>query len=82
MGQVQTNGRPIQSTLVPPGTPKWGAAWKSAVRDNYLSTVKPGTGVHGSFYSYRDVYLDLDPTYKDRFGRPLVRLTIVSTTMS
>jgi len=76
MGQVQTNGRPIQSTLVPPGTPKWGAAWKSAVRDNYLSTVKPGTGVHGSFYSYRDVYLDLDPTYKDRFGRPLVRLTV------
>lgn len=76
MGQVQTNGRPIQSTLVPPGTPEWGAAWKSAVRDNYLSTVKPGTGVHGSFYSYRDVYLDLDPTYKDRFGRSLVRLTI------
>lgn len=76
MGQVQTNGRPIQSTLVPPGTPKWGSAWKSAVRDNYLSTVKPGTGVHGSFYSYRDVYLDLDPTYKDRFGRSLVRLTI------
>jgi gluconate 2-dehydrogenase alpha chain len=76
MGQVQTNGRPIQSTSVPPGTPKWGAAWKSAVRDNYLSTVRPGTGIHGSFYSYRDVYLDLDPTYKDRFGRPLLRLTI------
>ena len=46
------------------------------MRDNYLSTVKPGTGVHGSFYSYRDVYLDLDPTYKDRFGRPLMRMTI------
>jgi gluconate 2-dehydrogenase alpha chain len=61
---------------VPPGTPKWGAAWKGAVRHNYLSTVKPGTGVHGSFYSYRDVYLDLDPTYKDRLGRPLIRLTI------
>jgi gluconate 2-dehydrogenase alpha chain len=76
MGQVQTGGRPVESTPVPPGTPKWGAAWKSAVRDNYLSTVKPGTGVHGSFYSYRDVYLDLDPTYKDRFGRPLMRLTI------
>jgi gluconate 2-dehydrogenase alpha chain len=27
-------------------------------------------------YSYRDVYLDLDPTYKDRFGRPLMRMTI------
>src|SRR5580700_2164581 len=76
MGQVQTGGRPIQTTHVPPGTPKWGAQWKSAVRDNYLSTVAPGTGVHGSFYSYRDVYLDLDPTYKDRFGRPMMRMTI------
>jgi gluconate 2-dehydrogenase alpha chain len=76
MGQVQTGARPIESTLTPPGTPKWGAAWKDAVRDNYLSTVKPGTGVHGSFYAYRDVYLDLDPTYRDRFGRPLMRMTI------
>jgi gluconate 2-dehydrogenase alpha chain len=76
MGQVQTGGRPIETTVVPPGTPKWGAKWKTAVRDNYLSTVKPGTGVHGSFYSYRDVYLDLDPTYTDRFSRPLMRMTI------
>jgi gluconate 2-dehydrogenase alpha chain len=76
MGQVQTNGRPIATTPIPPGTPQWGAAWKAAVRDNYLSSVVPGTGVHGSFYSYRDIYLDLDPTYRDRFGRPLVRMTI------
>ena len=27
-------------------------------------------------YSYRDVYLDLDPTYRDRFERPLVRITM------
>jgi gluconate 2-dehydrogenase alpha chain len=76
MGQVQTGGRPIENTHVPPGTPKWGAKWKSAVRDNYLSTVTPGTGVHGSFYSYRDVYLDRDPLYQDRFRRPLMRMTI------
>ena len=38
--------------------------------------MKPGTGVHGSFYAYRDVYLDLDPIYKDRFGRPLMRITM------
>jgi len=76
MGQVQTNGRPIETTRVPPDTPRWGAAWKTAVRDNYLSTVTPGTGVHGSFYAYRDIYLDLDPTYRDRFGRPLLRMTI------
>ena len=40
-----------------------------------LSSLKGGS-IHGSFYSYRDIYLDLDPTYHDRFGRPLVRMTI------
>ena len=44
-------------------------------RDNYLSNLKGGS-IHGSMYSYRDVYLDLDPTYKDRFGRPMLRMTI------
>ncbi|HEX4278549.1 MAG TPA: GMC family oxidoreductase [Bryobacteraceae bacterium] len=76
MGQVQTNGRPIETTPVPPGTPRWGAQWKKAVKENYQSALKPGTGVHGSMYSYRDVYMDLDPTYKDRFGRPLARITM------
>jgi len=76
LGQVQTNGRPIETTPLPPGTPAWGPQWKQALRDNYLSTVFCGAGVHASFYSYRDNYLDLDPTYKDRFGRPLVRITM------
>lgn len=76
MGQVQTNGRPIETTPVPHGTPTWGAAWKKAVKENYQSSVYASSGVHGCFYSYRDVYLDLDPTYKDRFGRPLMRMTI------
>ena len=75
IGQGQTNGRPIESTAVPPNTPAWGPKWKQALRDNYLSTIVGGS-CHGSMYSYRDVYLDLDPTYKDRFGRPLVRITI------
>ncbi len=76
IGQVRTNGRPLESMAVPPGTPAWGAKWKEALRDNYLSSVICGGACHASFYSYRDIYLDLDPTYKDRFGRPLVRLTI------
>ena len=76
IGQVQTNGRPIQITAVPPGTPAWGSKWKQALKDNYLSTINCGAACHGSMYSYRDVYLDLDPTYKDRFGRPLMRMTI------
>ncbi len=74
MGAVQTNGRPILATRVqPPGTPKWGAAWKKAAAENYLSTYEIVT--HGSCYSYRDNYLDLDPTYKDALGRPLMRMT-------
>ena len=76
IGQVRTNGRPLESMAVPPGTPAWGAKWKQALRDNYLSTIICGGACHGSFYSYRDIYLDLDPTYKDRFGRPLMRMTI------
>lgn len=76
IGQVQTNGRPIETTAVPPGTPAWGVKWKQALRDNYLSTINCGAACHGAMYSYRDVYLDLDPTYKDRFGRPLLRVTI------
>ena len=77
MGQVQSNGRPIEAIdALPPGTPAWGIKWKQAVRDNYLSTVYAGTGVHGSCHSYRSNHLDLDPTYKDRFGRPLVRMTM------
>ena len=76
MGQVQTNGRPITTTPVPLGTPTWGAKWKAAVKTHYNSSVFSDSGVHGCFYAYDDVYLDLDPTWKDRFGRPLMRMTI------
>lgn len=69
----QTGGRPIQQLMVPPGTPAWGAAWKKAAKDSYLHTTSVGT--HGSVMAYRDRYLDLDPTYKDAFGQPLLRIT-------
>jgi gluconate 2-dehydrogenase alpha chain len=68
-----TNGRPILYRPVPPGTPRWGAAWKSATRDNY-QRVMP-ISAQGSSYSQRGAYLDLDPTYKDPHGRPLLRMT-------
>ncbi|WP_158808930.1 GMC family oxidoreductase [Beijerinckia sp. L45] len=73
LGMVQTNARPIETIYVPPGTPSWGAGWKKAAKVNYNSAIQL-TG-HGSSYSYDDVFLDLDPTYKDRFGRPLMRIT-------
>ena len=73
MGAVQTNGRPILGTPTPKGTPSWGAAWKKAVAENYLSSYQYVT--HGSCYSYRDAYMDLDPTYTDPLGRKLLRIT-------
>ncbi|UXN02931.1 GMC family oxidoreductase [Bartonella sp. HY406] len=69
----QTNGQPIHSTSLPKGTPAWGAGWKKAMGDWYGHSM--GIGHHGTNMSYRDSYLDLDPTYKDKYGRPLMRMT-------
>ncbi len=64
---------PIQFHPVPDGTPRWGVSWKKAAAKYYNSTcvitVKPGT------MAYRGNYLDLDPTYRDFYGRPLLRMT-------
>jgi gluconate 2-dehydrogenase alpha chain len=74
IGAVQTNGRPLQATTtLPKGTPGWGAAWKKAVAQHYLRTYQ--TVTHGACASYRDAYLDLDPTYTDAYGRKLLRIT-------
>ncbi|MCY0386837.1 GMC family oxidoreductase [Robbsia sp. Bb-Pol-6] len=65
--------KPIGGIPVPPGTPKWGRQWKSAVKDSFLNTMS--YDVHGANMVYRDVYVDLDPTYTDAFGQPLLRFT-------
>ncbi|WP_339109808.1 GMC family oxidoreductase [Thioclava sp. GXIMD4216] len=68
-----TGGRPIQQMSLPQGTPSWGAEWKAATQEWYGHSMSIAS--HGSNMAYRDVYLDLDPTYKDRHGRPLMRMT-------
>jgi gluconate 2-dehydrogenase alpha chain len=68
-----TGARPISTRPVAPGTPRWGAAWKKSVAET-AGTVT-GVGAQGSVQSYRDCYLDLDPTYKDPLGLPLLRMT-------
>lgn len=70
---VQTGGRPIQQINLFKDQPTWGAGWKRAATENYQNTYT--LSVEGSSYSYRDAYLDLDPTYKDSFGQPLLRMT-------
>jgi gluconate 2-dehydrogenase alpha chain len=73
IGAIMTNGRPIEWHPTPSGTPTWGAAWKDAVRRHYNHTV--AVGVNGSSAASRANYLDLDPTYKDAWGLPLLRIT-------
>ncbi len=69
-----TNGQPIRSMRLPTGTPSWGAGWKRAIKEWYGHSMSIGS--HGSNMAYRDTYLDLDPTYRDRYGRPLMRMTL------
>jgi gluconate 2-dehydrogenase alpha chain len=68
-----TGGRPIETHPVPPGTPKWGKGWKDAVIKHYNHTGH--ILVHGSSMPTRRNYLDLDPTYRDAWGLPLLRMT-------
>ncbi|GGF77396.1 GMC family oxidoreductase [Azorhizobium oxalatiphilum] len=68
------HGRPIASSANrAPGAPAWGSAWKKQVSSTYQNS--SAVAGQGSVYSYRDKYLDLDPVYKDRYGRPLLRMT-------
>jgi len=73
VGAINTNGRPIEYRPTPPGTPKWGADWKKAVVRHYNHTVN--LNGHGGSTASRQNYLDLDPTYKDAWGLPLLRIT-------
>jgi gluconate 2-dehydrogenase alpha chain len=66
-------GRPIGFRPVPAGTPRWGKEWKRAVVRHYNHTLIILN--QGSVMAYRDAYLDLDPTYRDPYGRALLRLT-------
>jgi gluconate 2-dehydrogenase alpha chain len=73
IGAVNSHGRPIQYHPVPPGTANWGKNWKQAVVKHYNHTMT--LSVHGSSMSRRQNYLDLDPTYRDAWGQPLLRMT-------
>ena len=59
-----TNGRPILTRPVPPGTPRWGRQWKKAVGHWYDRSMS--IGAHGGCQSYRGNSLDLDPAVLQR----------------
>jgi len=68
-----SGGRPIQQTLLPSDAPRWGSGWKTAIKTHYAHTM--AIGASGSVMPYRQCYLDLDPTYRDVHGQPLLRMT-------
>lgn len=69
----QPGAGPVRGINVPPGTPSWGSKWKQAAVDSFRHSFY--YEVQGACMSYRQHYLSLDPTYRDAFGRPLLRMT-------
>ena len=72
-----SGGLPIGGRQTPPGTPRWGAKWKQETANWYRSTMRFAT--EGTGHAHRENYLDLDPTWKDALGRPLIRMTYTDT---
>lgn len=70
---TQLGNRPITHNHVPEGTPTWGQEFKekSLFYTNRNLDIQQQNGVLGWRYNY----MDLDPTYKDIFGDPLLRVT-------
>ena len=73
VGAGHFSGHPIVYRPVPAGTPRWGTAWKAATAKWYGRAMS--IGASGSVMANRWNYYDLDPTYHNAFGQPLMRLT-------
>ncbi|GAB2697759.1 GMC family oxidoreductase [Paenibacillus thermoaerophilus] len=69
----QTGFRPIATNSTPAGTKQWGKAFKQA-SIKYANRVLT-VAQQGSSMPWRHHYMDLDPTYKDVYGLPLLRIT-------
>ena len=50
----------------------WGAAWKKAAIEHW-DRIGPGVEMRGDHFAYRQNFMDLDPTYTDKWGDPLVK---------
>jgi gluconate 2-dehydrogenase alpha chain len=57
----------------PPTIPTWGSEWKRWLRANANSV--GSTLWQMPVLPYEDNRLDLDPTHKDQYGQPVVRIT-------
>jgi gluconate 2-dehydrogenase alpha chain len=68
--------RPIANFGVVPPSVKatWGSAWKRAAVESFDQT--GSLNISGEHLAYQTNYLDLDPTYRDFYGDPLLRMTL------
>jgi len=76
---ASAGSRPIQTFgNIPPGASKtnWGSAWKKTSLAWWDKV--GGISYATEHLSYRHNYMDLDPTYTDKFGDPLLRFTLDS----
>ena len=65
----------VRFGAVPPSVKtRWGAEWKKAAV--YWYDRVGNISFAGEHIAYKDHYMDLDPTYKDHLGDPLLRLTL------
>ena len=53
----------------------WGSAWKKAAIQHW-DRIGPGVEMRGEHFAYRQNFMDLDPTYTDKWGDPLLRMTL------
>ena len=58
---------------VPSTVPPFGSAWKAAMRQWYDRSIS--VGCQQEVIAYKSHHLDLDPTYRDANGHPLLRIT-------
>jgi choline dehydrogenase-like flavoprotein len=58
---------------MPPDAPTWGAEYKRMLRDYYVNTME--LAVHTTSLPQESNNISLDPTVKDKWGRPAIRVT-------
>ncbi len=66
--------QPIEAVHgMPPGVRRWGREMKSWFKDNYRRMY--GMYSQTSNLPYEECYVDLDPTHRDPWGQPALRIT-------
>lgn len=61
---------------LPPGSPRWGAEYKRALRENFSRSMM--VFAHTTSLSLQSNSISLDPTLKDSWGQPAIRVTYMS----